>query len=239
MYRLQAARTTSREPRSSGRSPAQGRRYCRRVGTRGIYVETVIDADLDRVWAATQDPEQHVRWDVRFSEIVPEPAQDGEATRFRYVRRSAVHDVHGSGVSIGERRRPDGSRTSALRFSTADRLSPIRTGRGYWRYAPTGDGRTRFITGYDYDGGWGPLDLVVRPLLGWATAWSFDRLRIWLEGGPEPEAWPLSSALQPWRRGRPRASRTLRAPAGGPRRRDHLDDAPATLAALPEPGGDR
>ncbi|ROP65453.1 polyketide cyclase/dehydrase/lipid transport protein [Curtobacterium sp. PhB115] len=216
-----------------------GQRYCRSVGTRGIYVETVIDADLDRVWAATQDPEQHVRWDVRFSEIVPEPAQDGEPTRFRYVRRSAVHDVHGSGVSIGERRRPDGSRTSALRFSTADRLSPIRTGRGYWRYAPTGDGRTRFITGYDYDGGWGPLDLVVRPLLGWATAWSFDRLRIWLEGGPEPETWPLISALQPWRRGRPRASRTLRAPAGGPRRRHHLHDAPATLAALPEPGGDR
>ncbi|OIH94279.1 hypothetical protein BIU97_08350 [Curtobacterium sp. MCBA15_009] len=189
------------------------------------------------MWAATQEPGQHVRWDVRFSEIVPEHTDGDGPVRFTYVRRSPVHDVHGTGVSIGERRRPDGSRTSALRFSTADRLSPIREGRGYWRYVPTEDGRTRFITGYDYDSGWGPLDLVVRPLLGWATAWSFDRLRIWLEGGAEPEAWPLTSVLQPWRRDRPRASRTLRAPAGASRRGDHLQDAPATLASLPTPGG--
>lgn len=128
-----------------------------------------------------------MRWDVRFSEIVPERDTVDTAVRFTYVRRSPVHDVHGTGVSIGERRRPDGSRTSALRFSTADPLSPIRTGRGYWRYVPTEDGRTRFITGYDHASGWGPLDLVVRPLLGWATAWSFDRLRVWLEGGGDAD----------------------------------------------------
>lgn len=190
--------------------------YSLRVGNRGIYVETVIAADVEEVWAATQDPTQHVRWDVRFSEIVPDRRVDDDAVRFTYVRRSPLHDVHGTGVSIGESRRPDGSRTSALRFSTTDWLSPIRTGRGYWRYIPTGDGRTRFITGYDYDGGLGLLDLIVRPLLGWATAWSFDRLRIWLEGGAEPEAWPLASVLQIWRQDRPRASRTLRAPAECP-----------------------
>lgn len=209
------------------------------MGTRGIYVETVIDADLDRVWAATQDPEQHVRWDVRFSEIVPEGAEDGAPTHFRYVRRSPLHDVHGTGVSIGERRRPDGSRTSALRFGTADRLSPIRAGRGYWRYVPTDDGRTRFVTGYDYDGGWGPLDLVVRPLLGWATAWSFDRLRIWIERGEAPEEWPLRSVLWFWRTERPRASRCRRAPLGGSRRDDHLAHAPETLADLPDPASAR
>lgn len=209
------------------------------MGKRGIYVETVIDAEVERVWAATQDPRQHVRWDVRFSEIVPEPEDADGATRFTYVRRSLLHDVHGIGVSIGERRRADGTRTSALRFGTDDPLSPIRAGRGYWRYVPTEDGRTRFITGYDYDSGWGPLDVLVRPLLGWATAWSFDRLRIWLEGGPEPESWPLTSVLRPWRRDRPRASRTRRVPVGGTRRGDRLRDAPATLAALPDPGGDR
>ncbi|WP_220034549.1 SRPBCC family protein [Curtobacterium sp. MCBD17_030] len=154
------------------------------MASRSISLETLIDADVDAVWAATQDTRQHVRWDVRFSEIVPEPADTDGAARFTYVRRSALHDVHGTGISIGERLRDDGTRTSALRFATDDRLSPIRTGRGYWRYVPTDDGRTRFITGYDYDSGWGPLDLVVRPLLGWATAWSFDRLRVWLEGGP-------------------------------------------------------
>jgi uncharacterized membrane protein YphA (DoxX/SURF4 family) len=28
--------------------------------------------------------------------------------------------------------------------------------------------------------------LVFRPLMGWATAWSFDRLRLWLEEGLDP-----------------------------------------------------
>jgi hypothetical protein len=188
------------------------------VASRSIYVETLIDADVEHVWAATQDPRQHVRWDVRFSEIVPEPADADGAARLTYVRRSVLHDVHGTGISIGERLRQDGTRTSALRFATEDRLSPIRDGRGYWRYVPTDDGRTRFITGYDYDSGW---------------------LRVWLEGGAEPEAWPLSSVLWVWRRDRPRASRTRRAPVGGARRSDHLRDAPATLATLSRPSGAR
>ncbi|WP_200908346.1 hypothetical protein [Frigoribacterium sp. RIT-PI-h] len=75
----------------------------------------------------------------------------------------------------------------------------------------------------------------MRPLLGWATAFSFDRLRLWLETGREPERWPLTSALAFWRRDRPRASRTLRAPAGGTRAGDHLREAPVTLATLPDP----
>src|SRR5690606_16184960 len=147
---------------------------------------------------------------VRFSRI--EMTSDGGtgAEHFDYSRVTPFHVVHGVGVNIGELRRPDGSRTSALRFSTPDRLSPIRSGRGYWRYIPTGDG-IRFVTGYDYVAGWGPLDVVFRPLLGWATAWSFDRMRIWLEGGPEPEHWHMYHALAFWNRGRPRAARCLRA----------------------------
>lgn len=200
---------------------------------RGIYVETTVAASLERVWTLTQDPEEHVRWDVRFSRITPTtPTPDG-ATRFRYTRRTPVRTVAGDGVSIGEVRRPDGTRTSALRFATTDRLSPIRSGRGYWRYVPDGDG-VRFLTGYDYEPGWGRvLDRVARPLLGWATAWSFDRLRIWAERGEPPESWPLRSVLWVWRPERPRAARCLRAPERGRRRGDHLADAPASL---PEPG---
>lgn len=115
---------------------------------RGIYVETFIRADLDAVWTATQDPLLHVRWDVRFSRIVPAGATDAGATRFTYERRSPVHTVTGTGVSIGETARPDGTRTSALRFDTADRLSPLRAGRGYWRYTPEPAG-VRFVTGYE------------------------------------------------------------------------------------------
>ena len=205
------------------------------MGRRGIYVETTIFGDPDELWRMTQEPASHVRWDVRFSRITPDPAPAGGAVRFAYQRQVPFHVVRGTGVSIGERQRADGTRTSALRFHTADPLSPIRSGRGYWRYIPA-QGGTIFITGYDYEPGWGLLDVLVRPLLGWATAWSFDRLRIWLETGVAPERWPLWSVLWWWRSDRPRAARCRRAPASGSRRGDQLSDAPATLASLPDPG---
>lgn len=203
---------------------------------RGLYVEIEIDATVDQVWAATQDEQQHSRWDLRFSRIEPAGLDEFGASRFTYTRNVLFHSIAGDGLSLGERSRPDGTRTSALRFWTADRLSPIRAGRGYWRYTPLGETRTRFTTGYDYTPGWGRLpDVVVRPLLGWATAWSFDRLRIWIERGEDPERWPPRSVLWFWNPGRPRASRCRRAPVGGSRRDDHLRGAPATLAMLSAP----
>ena len=62
----------------------------------------------------------------------------------------------------------------------------IREGSGWWRYVPTDDG-IRFLAGYDYRARSRVADLVLRPLIGWATAWSFDRLRLWLETGQSPE----------------------------------------------------
>ena len=188
------------------------------MGARQIYVETVISADMDAVWTATQNPVAHARWDLRFSRIVPTGTTTDGATTFDYERATPVRVIRGTGVSLGERDRPDGTRTSALRFDTADRLSPLQSGRGYWRYVPAGGG-IRFLTGYDYAPGWGVLDLVVRPVIGWATAWSFDRLRIWLERGEAPERWPLRSVLWFWRPERPRAARCRRAPEGGRRSR--------------------
>ncbi|MFI8632028.1 SRPBCC family protein [Microbacterium sp. NPDC077663] len=201
------------------------------MGRRGIHVEIDIAAPMERIWTLTQDTDLHPRWDVRFSRITPTETDASGARRFTYERATPLHTVTGTGISLGERRRPDGSRTSALRFSTRDRLSPIRGGRGYWRYLPLPDGRVRFVTGYDYDAGWGPLDILVRPLIGWATAWSFDRLRIWAETGVPPERWPLGTVLVWWRSDRPRAARCGRRPAG----RDALDGAPDTLATLREP----
>lgn len=205
------------------------------MGGQGIYVETTIRATLDEVWTATQDPRQHVRWDIRFSRITPTTQTAAGAARFVYERHTPVHTIRGHGVSIGETTRPDGTRTSVLRFTSSDRFSPLRDGRGYWRYEPTADG-IRFSTGYDYTPGWGALDVIVRPLVGWATAWSFDRLRLWLENGRAPEAWTLLSAAALWRADRPRAGRCRRI---RPDRRRALDGAPATLAALPLPAGDR
>jgi len=116
--------------------------------------------------------------------------EPGAARHFRYATRILPGlSVDGVGVFAGERWRRDGSRTSALRFRGTHQLSPIGAGSGYWRYQPTESG-VRFLTGYDYRPAWGragrAADLVVRPLMGWATAWSFDRLRLWLERGVTP-----------------------------------------------------
>jgi uncharacterized membrane protein YphA (DoxX/SURF4 family) len=157
-----------------------------------IYVEILIRAPMEALWAHTQTPELHERWDLRFSEIDYLPKQnDADPQRFRYATRIGLGlEVAGEGESIGERDLADGSRTSALKFSSADPRSIIREGAGYWKYIPTAEG-IRFLTGYDYRTRFGLAGalfdrLVFRPLMGWATAWSFDRLRLWLEGGVDP-----------------------------------------------------
>ncbi|MET3803636.1 hypothetical protein ABIB25_000620 [Nakamurella sp. UYEF19] len=202
------------------------------MSRRPIYVETVIMSDLDRLWELTQNTDLHPRWDLRFSRITPTGITEDGSQRFRYELRVPLHRIAGTGISLGERRRPDDTRTSALRFTTRDRLSPLGDGRGYWRYVPTPDG-VRFITGYDYRPGWGSAaDAIgIRRFVGWMTAWSFDRLRIWAETGEPPETWPLYSVLAFWRQGRPRASRCRREPLRG----QAMDDAPATLDRLEAP----
>ena len=158
-----------------------------------LYVETEIRAPMDLLWSLTQDPARHRRWDLRFTEIEPVPPEAGGPGRFRYATRVLPFlTVAGTGVHAGERRRADGGCTSALRFASDHPLSLIREGSGYWRYLP-GTEAVDFITGYDYRPRWGRVGrladaMVFRPLMGWATAWSFDRLRIWLELGVPPEA---------------------------------------------------
>jgi len=167
----------------------------------GLYVEAHIRGDLDTLWARTQDPAQHQRWDLRFTSIDYLPRAEGEPQRFRYATRVLPFlTVEGTGVSAGEKTRSDGTRTSALRFSSPHPLSLLAEGSGYWRYVPDGDG-VRFLTGYDYRPRWGRFGavadrLLLRPLTGWATAWSFDRLRLWLERGITPERALLNWAAE-------------------------------------------
>jgi len=158
-----------------------------------IYVEILIRGGMDELWEKTQEPKLHERWDLRFSEIDYLPHERGGAQKFIYATRiGAGVRIQGAGENTGERNDSDGQRTSALKFWSDDRKSLIATGSGYWKYIPTGDG-IRFITWYDYRTRFGTLGrfadrLLFRPLLGWATAWSFDRLRLWIEKGILPEA---------------------------------------------------
>jgi hypothetical protein len=203
--------------------------------SRALYVETLVRADVETVWRLTQDPVEHARWDLRFSAIEPIGQLDDGVTRFRYERRlGRVHTIRGTGTTIGERRSADGTSTSALRFMTDDPWSPLATGRGYWRYVPTAAG-VRFITGYDYEPGFrrlgGVPDRLIRPLVRWMTAWSFDRLRIWAETGVPPERWPVASVLAFWRPERPKAVRCRTVPP----ERGAFADAPPTLAGLTAP----
>ena len=168
---------------------------------RPIYVERLIVAPMATLWNATQQPDVHERWDLRFTEIryLPRDAVT-EPQRFLYATRIGFGlRIAGEGESVGQAEH-NGDRTSALRFWSDDGKSLIRSGSGYWRYAPTETG-IRFITQYDYETRFGlagrALDLVFRPLLGWATAWSFDRLRLWLERGAEPAA-ALDRSLVHW-----------------------------------------
>lgn len=170
---------------------------------------------MEELWAKTQDPEQHQRWDMRFSRIVYQPRPDPELPQTFVYERAIVPGltIAGQGETTGERSKPDGTRASALSFSSDDPRSLIEEGSGYWRYVPDGD-NIRFLTRYDYRPRWGRFGRVIdrllfRPLLGWATAWSFDRLRLWIEEGRHPEA--------PLHRSRPSARRCLRAQRPAPR----------------------
>lgn len=157
-----------------------------------IYVETCIQGSLDELWAKTQDPEFHKRWDARFTSITYLPrADESEPQRFLYSTRIGLGlSVDGEGETVGSRDDNGGRRTSSLRFWSDDSKSLIREGAGYWQYIPV-DGGVRFITGYDYQTRFSSIGhvfdrFVFRPLMGWATAWSFDRLRLWIEKGIDP-----------------------------------------------------
>lgn len=161
------------------------------MNTESIYVEIPINGDVDELWRLTQSPDQHERWDLRFSDIeyLPKPNEDAPQ-EFTYRTRIGGISVEGTGESV-EERETDGERTSALVFRSNDPKALIRQGNGFWRYIPTDDG-IRFLTEYNYECRYGIAGrlfdrTVFRPLLGWATAWSFDRLRLWLEDGIEPE----------------------------------------------------
>jgi hypothetical protein len=159
----------------------------------GIYVEILISSSVDEIWRRTQVPELHELWDLRFTAIqyLPKGSED-EPQLFLYSTRIGFGlNIHGEGESTGTKEDATGTRISALKFWSSDTKSLIEEGSGYWRYVPTQD-VTRFLTWYDSRTRFGVAGRLIdriffRPLIGWATAWSFDRLRLWIERGITPQ----------------------------------------------------
>ena len=156
-----------------------------------IYVEARIRCPLEALWQHTQQPELHQQWDLRFTEITYLPrASAAVPQQFLYATRIGFGlGVAGRGESVGTTEK-NGERTSILKFWSEEWVSLIREGAGFWKYVPTADG-LRFFTKYDYQTRFGRVGqwldrLAFRPLIGWATAWSFDCLRLWLETGQRP-----------------------------------------------------
>lgn len=160
----------------------------------GIYVEILIHSNVDEIWRLTQTPDLHQLWDLRFTGIEYLPKRsDDEPQKFRYSTRIGFGlGIDGDGESTGTRANAAGQRTSALKFWSGDPKSLIKEGSGYWQYIPSHEG-VRFLTWYDYGTRFGAAGRLIdrflfRPLLGWATAWSFDRLRLWIERSVPPQA---------------------------------------------------
>ncbi|OOR23992.1 DoxX-like family protein [Bacillus cereus] len=157
-----------------------------------IYVATEMNTKMKKFWEYTQEPDLHTKWDARFTEISYLEKKEGEPQKFLYKTKIGFGlEIAGEGESIGEIRKETRERISSLKFWTDNKLSLIQIGRGYWKYTPNGE-HIHFETQYDYDTRFGRIGNVIdsyifRPLLGWATAWSFDALKLWLEKGLHPK----------------------------------------------------
>ncbi|CAM3840631.1 MULTISPECIES: DoxX-like family protein [Bacillus cereus group] len=160
-------------------------------GKKPIYVSAEMNTTMEKLWEYTQEPDIHTEWDARFTEISYLEKKEGEPQKFLYKTKIGFGlEIAGEGESIGEIRKETGERISSLKFWTDNQLSIIQIGRGYWKYTPCEE-HIHFETQYDYDTRFGRIGNVIdvymfRPLLGWATAWSFDALKLWLEKGLHP-----------------------------------------------------
>jgi hypothetical protein len=168
-----------------------------------LTAQRVIRTDFGRLWELTQTPDQHARWDLRFSSIEYLPKRNpDEPQQFRYLTRIGFGlAIEGWGETVAGRA---DCPTSALRFGSNDPKSLIREGTGCWIYKPQA-GQVDFSTIYDYRVRFGLAGRLVdrwcfRPLMQWATRWSFDRLRLWLERDLKPEVtlplWLLKLAVR-------------------------------------------
>ena len=159
-----------------------------------IVVEVLVAAPLPLIWERSQNPEEHIKWDIRFSDIQYLDSCD-EKGRPALLYRTKI----GFGVSVsgfGYYAHNSNHEKSVFLFDSHDWKSLITKGRGIWLYEEQ-DGGTFFKTVFDYQTRMGflgtVLDKVVfRPMFQIATEWGFETLRLWCEGDEEVVAYRRS-----------------------------------------------
>ncbi|WP_141501260.1 DoxX-like family protein [Paenibacillus luteus] len=157
------------------------------MNNKPIYVELEIKGSMSELWEHTQNPLLHEQWDLRFTQIRYLPkSHSASIQKFLYETRIGFGiKISGTGESFQTNTASACYRKSSLTFASEQPISLIRRGGGYWKYEAHAHQIT-FSTLYSYQTRFGLagslLDrFVFQPLFGYATAWSFDRLRIWLE----------------------------------------------------------
>lgn len=152
-----------------------------------IVVEAMIPAPVELVWERTQDPEQHLLWDIRFTRIRYLETKDERGFNLMDYRTRIGFGLEVCGYGHYLQSTP--LVLSTFQFDSDDWKSLITKGRGIWLYKSTERG-TYFKTVYDYDSRFGRMGqimdrLLFRHLIRLATEWGFETLRLWCLGDAE------------------------------------------------------
>jgi uncharacterized protein YndB with AHSA1/START domain len=166
------------------------RRHGPAAAANKIVVEVLVPAPVDEVWRRTQDPAEHVRWDIRFTDIRYLEEHDARGFRkLRYRTRIALGvEVEGVGAYLHS----EPPHHSTFEFDSDDWKSLIQKGRGIWMYEARPEG-TFFKTVYDYEIRHGLVGHVLdalffRRMLQLATEYGFETLRRWCAGDAQAPA---------------------------------------------------
>ena len=149
-----------------------------------IVVEAIIPCAVETLWERSQNPDLHILWDIRFSDIKYLDELDENGFQLMDYRTKIGFGIEIKG--IGRYLQSSPLKHSTFEFESADWKSLIKIGRGIWQYKLCAEG-AYFRTVYDYETNYGIFGALIdrilfRSLMQLATEWSFETLRRWCEG---------------------------------------------------------
>ncbi len=88
-----------------------------RLKRKPVYVEIEINTQMEKLWTATQTPEMHEQWDLRFSSITYLPKKENEPQHFTYKRSLGFgQKIEGWGISTGTQEGKNGATNIGITF---------------------------------------------------------------------------------------------------------------------------